>query len=500
MSKKQIPIVVLLALIAAAEVMFAAWAFLPLIGVGEETVLPTRLTLYDGPSTISRSAYARVWVNGAELFVYDTPVNTAHVNKGDYDVSTLTPTPVTYFDFADGAVEVEIEMYNADDIAQISSAAVSPLSLGIAPAVSDRRVKFTITEAGQYTVQFNGSSKRALHLFANPIEENVPDRNDPNVIWIDPGEWIIEDGITLESGKTLYISGGAVVHTQIGASFAQNVTVRGRGIIDGSNWDTWMGSNAKVPIDFRYCKNVNVEGLIFLNSNAWVFNSFETENAIVDNVKLISARPNGDGFTLQSCRNYIVRNGFARTWDDTLVVKNYEGNTDGIIFRNMIVWTDLAQSMEIGYETNKGKQENSVISNVLFEDITVINAFHKPVMSIHNSDDALVTDVVYRNITVENAAMGLGDAADNKQLIDLNIAGSGWSTTKTRGTIRNVSFENINVLAATEKLTFRIVGYDDEHDIQNVSIKGLTLLGEKIASADQLALTKRFMSGLTVEE
>ncbi len=36
-------------------------------------------------------------------------------------------------------------------------------------------------------------------------------------------------------------------------------------------------------------------------------------------------------------------------------------------------------------------------------------------------------NIVYRNITVENAAMGLGDAGDNRQLIDMTIAPSGWS-------------------------------------------------------------------------
>jgi polygalacturonase len=289
------------------------------------------------------------------------------------------------------------------------------------------------------------------------------------------------------------------VHTTVSAQFAENVTVRGRGMIDGGIWDSWQGTNAHVPVDFRYCKGVTAEGIIVNNSNAWVFNMFETENAVVENVKIISARPNGDGFTLQSCRNVTVANSFVRTWDDSCVVKNYEGNTDNIAFNGIVIWTDLAQSMEIGYETNKGQQPDSKISNVSFSDITVINAFHKPVMSIHNSDDALVENITYKNITVENAAMGGGDAGENRQLIDLNIAPSTWNSTKERGKIRNVTFENISVLAGTRVPPVRISGYDELHDIQGVTIKWLTLLGKKITSSDELTLTSKFASDITLE-
>ena len=43
----------------------------------------------------------------------------------------------------------------------------------------------------------------------------------------------------------------------------------------------------------------------------------------IDGVKIITARPNGDGITVQSSRNVTVSNSFVRTWDDSLVVKNY---------------------------------------------------------------------------------------------------------------------------------------------------------------------------------
>ena len=78
-------------------------------------------------------------------------------------------------------------------------------------------VRFQITEPGQYTVVFNDSVNQAVHIFANPLETDVPDKDDPDVFYIGPGEWVI-DSISLKDGQTLYLSGGAVLHSIISVS------------------------------------------------------------------------------------------------------------------------------------------------------------------------------------------------------------------------------------------------------------------------------------------
>lgn len=486
--------ILLLLVFAAAATGFAVWSKQKAEAANDVS----EVTLFDAPSTISPSKTAKLFVNGQESFVYAVFVNPGRENKGNYDVSTVTRSPMAYFDLVAGKASVDIELTGDSTFPTLESAAVSPLGKGIATEIDGRHIRFTIEDPGQYVVQINGSAREAFHLFVNAPEENLPDQTNPNVLWIEPGEWTIPDGIQLKSGQTLYISAGAVVHTTVSAQFGSNIKIRGRGMIDGGIWDSWKGQDAHVPVDFRYCSDIYVEGVIINNSNAWCFNSFETENALVENVKIISARPNGDGFTLQSCRNVTVQNGFARTWDDSLVVKNYGTNTDGIVFRNMLLWTDLAQSMEVGYETNKGELPDSKISNVLFQDITVVNAFHKPVMSIHNADDALVEHIIWENVTVENADLGNGDAKDNQQLIDLTIAGSGWSSTKTRGTIRDVQFKNITVLRGLSDPEIRLMGYDETHDIDGVSIQNLTIYDKQIRKLKDVKTDIQFADSVTV--
>ncbi len=488
MTKKRM---ILLAMLAAGCALALAAA-----SAGAETA-PTRLTVYEGPKTMTTSAAASVRANGVDLFVYDVMVNHEHIWNANTQPAS---TPMTYFDF-EGRVRLEVRMPGLSK--PVESAEVLPLSRGIRAEVRDGAVSFLITEPGQYTVVFNGSVNQALHIFANPLETDVPDPDDPDVFWIGPGEWVI-DAIALRDNQTLYLSGGAVLHSIISVANAKNVRICGRGIIDGSDYPGWNqpGSYARVPIDLNHSKDCRVEGISIVNSNCWNLNSYSSRNVVIDNVKIISGRQNGDGFTFQSCTDHLVTNCFARTWDDSLVIKNYSGSTRGITFRNIQVWTDLAQSMEIGYETDKGLTLDPEISEVLFEDITVLYNFHKPVISIHNSDDAFVHDIVYRNIVVENAFMQ-GDNGNNKELIEMTLQNSAWSTVRDEfGTIDGVLIDGLTVLNTLDGKVprSRLSGQDEEHMITNVTLKNIWILGKPITGLKELKLSLNdFCDNVTVQ-
>lgn len=457
----------------------------------------TLLTIYEGPTTMTSSENALITANGHALFVYDAMVNHQHIWSDDVLPSN---TPMTYFDFS-GEVTIDIQMPGLRET--VESAVVLPSSWGIEPTVSDGHVTFTITEPGQYTVVYNDNVNKATHIFANPIETDVPDPNDPNVYYIGPGEWTM-DAIVLEDNQTLYLAGGAVLHSVISVKDAENVRICGRGIIDGSDYAAWnqSGSYARVPIDLDHAKNVTVEGITLINSNCWNFNSYSSSHVTIDNVKIISGRQNGDGFTFQSCTDHVVTNCFARTWDDSLVLKNYSGSTSDITFRDIQIWTDLAQSMEIGYETDKGMTLDPEISNVLFENITVLYNFHKPVISIHNSDDAYVHDITYRNIVVENAFMQ-GDNGNNKELIEMTLQNSGWSTvTDEFGSIDNVLIDGLTVINTLDgKIpASRFSGQGPENRITNVTIRNVTILGQPITDLDALnASVNEYCEFITVK-
>lgn len=460
-----------------------------------ELMKTTKLVLYDGPKSLKdateedlkptsenlrdislmHSVNTMISINGQDCFVYETNVNHSRQWSNNY-APTLSRTPIAYFDF-EGLVEIKVTTPEIE----IDSVKISPLSYGIEPIIDNENhtVSFFVSQPDTYTLLFNNSPERAVHIFANALEENVPDFTDENVVYIGPGEWNI-DNIVLKDNQILYVSGGAVIHGCINGNFVKNVTVMGRGIIDGSHLSGWQGSSASVPLKFDNCEDITIKNLLVLNANAWVLQSYDSVGGVIEDLKIISARPNGDGISLQSCANFEVRNCFVRSWDDALVVKNYDVNSNNITFSNIQIWTDFAQSMEVGYETNKGKKENSSITNVTFENILVLNNFHKPVISVHNADDALVSDIVFRNIVVENAQMGSGDGVEMPYLIDLHITqNTNWSSTRERGQIRDITIDGITVLAGKFSPS-RIKGYDSEHTVSNVTISNLTILGEKI--------------------
>lgn len=474
--------------LALISVCFAAFK------VGGMVIAKTKVTLvvYDGPNLLEQNDTAKISVQDKPLFVYDCPVNNTHAWVGN-EVMTPDYVPMSYFDF-EGKVNVKIRL---DKEQTLENVVVRPLSSGIRPIISGNTVSFAIKNPGQYSIEYNNDIKKTVFLFANPLETDAPDKNDGNVRYLGPGVWDIGD-ITLEDGQTLYVAGGAYVYGTANASNAANVSVKGRGVIDGSQYPGWLtpGSTAKVPVNFSSVEKPAVDGIILMNPNAWSLNCLSCSGGRISNVKIISSRQNGDGITLQSCSSMSITDSFVRSWDDSLVVKNYEGDTNQIKFSHILIWTDLAQSCEIGYETNKGNRARSTISGVVFDSITVLHNFHKPVISIHNSDDATVRKIEYSNIVVEDASMGQGDAGANNQLIDFTIMQSGWSTTKGRGVIRDISLNDIRVLGG-EAVSSRMMGFDRTHRIENVTISGLEILGRKIKSAGEAELAQNeFVSGV----
>lgn len=447
------------------------------------------LVLYEGPKPIPASETVSMKVDGNELFVYETEVNNTHSWKSNY-LPSLSTAPITSFDFDGAPVQMEITLLDGNSPEKVT---VHPLAEGILPQVEGSTIWFEIEKPGVYTVEYDDNAMTAMYIFANAIDYDAPTESTDTVKYIGPGAWTIED-LSLTDGMELYISGGAVVQGNINAANADHIKISGHGFLDGSHNESWMlnGYAAYVPINLSKCTNADISGVAILDPNAWCVNLYQCSDVNIDGIKAISARPNGDGITIQSCQDVVVQNSFIRSWDDSLVVKNYavESGSDSanITFDHCQVWSDLAQAMEIGYETNKGNKINPTIQNVVFQNITVLHSFHKPVMSIHNADNCVISNVNYSNIIVEDASMGKGDAGDNAQLIDINNLKSNWTTVPERGSISDITFDGVYVLDGDDTIDFiegnfcpiRIQGFDEASLCSNIRINDLYLLGEAV--------------------
>ncbi|MCL2081969.1 MAG: InlB B-repeat-containing protein [Oscillospiraceae bacterium] len=270
-------------------------------------------------------------------------------------------------------------------------------------------------------------------------------------------------------GRKWYIAPGAVIRGGIGLK--QNSGIYGFGVIDGSWKNGHMqhgDSSAVLPIQTVSDKNVTVDGITILDSNAWNIQLHMGEGATINNVKIVSSRHRSDGISLQSFRDVEITNCFLRTWDDAIVLKNYraDNNTDhayakstsDVTVRNCVIWSDFAQTLEIGAETNKGNafpDYGAEIKNVIFEDITIVNQMHKAAIGIKNSDNALVSGITFKNIDIEyvglkNTTAVTGTNDGWPYIIDINnviYSSEGWTTVpgNARGAIWDVLIEDVTI-------------------------------------------------------
>ena len=151
--------------------------------------------------------------------------------------------------------------------------------------------------------------------------------------------------------------------------------------------------------------------------------------------------------------------------------------------------------MEIGYET-VGK----IMEDITFKDITVIHNYHKPVFSIHNSNNADVKGVRY-----ENTDMGRGDGV-NTLLEFSNEYSPTWSNvqkTTSSGSMTDVAMQNILVMEGNNAPRVSIRGAIDPrneyskdiHWVTDIRIQDFSLYGTPLLE-DYENLDTAYASGV----
>ena len=424
------------------------------------------VTTYPFPNGMSKYNGITVTAGGHNIDLYSVRANSARIYRTNTeDQATMQYIPIAMFDMS-GSVKIEVT------VSSPSGVVVRPRELNISPSVSGNKISFNIPKAGQYSVEWSNlanNPRNCVLIFANPVENFSGTRT------LGQG---IHGNQEVHPGETLVLQPGAVVRGKIFMN--SNSKLVGRGIIDGSHLRNYNngGGGVTLPIETWQANNVEIRGISIFDPNAWTVQLQNTSNVTIDNLKIVSSRCNSDGISIQSSDNVTITNSFFRTWDDGITLKIYQNrNTYNVNVRNCIFWTDLAQCMEIGYETNKnGSNGNPRIYDSTFENITVFHALHKPVISIHNGDNAAVAGITFKNIVVENYQCGEGDGLN--YLIDFNnLWNRDFSTVSARGSISNCRVENVRVLGGKNpSARFSSAGGGS---INGITIKDIYVNGEK---------------------
>ncbi len=453
--------------------------------------------VYPAPPGAKQAPDFRLFVNGKEVFVYDNPV-----------------AAYAYFDMA-GDVTVEIKP--AIDIKWVD---VRPVSLGITPSWKNGSITFTLKEPCKISVELNRNIGRPLFIFANPPEQAIPDRHEKNVIFYESGKVHDVGIVELKSNQTVYIEGGAIVKGVFIARNAENVTIRGRGILDGSEARGLKADYLKWTrlINIVESKNVIVRDIILHNSNTWQVVPVMSENINITNLKLISGNPSDDGIDIVRSSHVTVDNCFIRVKDDCVAIKafmpdNKNRGVHDISVKNCVLWNaEWGNGIETGFELL------SNVSDVTFRNIDIIHVESGAVLSIHNSGKAIVQNVLYEDIRIEQAAQKLFDLAifrsrfsedkpeTEAEISKLYLHGAWDNVMKIppedslfhaqyRGWIRDITFRNIRLLDGP--LPYSIFnGFDKDHLVENVTIDGLWVCGQKIKDMKKVRFYKKFSKNI----
>jgi hypothetical protein len=414
-------------------------------------VRATTLVIYPAPEGAEAAPEYELEVNGKPVFVYNTR-NAAFACfsfDGKVDIKVTFLSPVYNYDIRPKNRKIEAECYR-------------------------NQVLFSLEKPENLSVEINKNLKRPLFIFANPLEKNIPDKTDKNVIFFEAGKIHYPGEVTIRSNQTVYIEGGAIVRGHFMTDQGRHIKILGRGILDNSHYN--KGQHR--PIEINRCEDVLIEGIILTESRHWSCASTASKKVVYNNLKIVSSNDWDDGIDIVGSQHVLVNNCFIQTKDDCIAIKagvnyftqfNSSHNVDDVVVQNSVLWNGIwGNGLEIGFETRA-----DTIRNITFRNCDLIHVEGpEGTFTIHNGDRAVVKNILYEDIRVEDS---------RGWLIDFRILHSQYSKDKTRGKIEDVCFRNIKVEGDTFPYS-QIMGFDETSRITGVTLEDFVINGIKINS------------------
>ena len=427
----------------------------------------SQTTTFPAPKDYTYANDFKVKVNDKESFVYDNRV-----------------AAYTIFEIS-GETNVEVEFFG-----KIYDVDIRPKNLNIVPRVADGKVIFTLSKPCNLSVEINKNLKRPLFVFANPPEKDKPVKGDPRVHYFEGGKVHHTGRITLKSNDIVYIESGAVVKGSLFLDSIQNVHIYGHGILDGA---CVYEKGQERMIEINRCENIMVEGILINDSKHWTAPCNKSKNITYRNLKVVSGNDWDDGIDIVSSQHVLVDGCFIRTKDDCIAVKagvTYYTDffnqlpTKDVQVINSVLWNaEWGNGLEIGFETRA-----DTIQDIVFRNIDLIHVEGpEGTFTIHNGDRAVVRNVLYENIRVEDSR-GI--------LVDFKILDSRYSKDKKKGQIKDITFRNISV-DADIPIPSLFLGFNESHSIENVVFDNFKVNGRKITGIADLKATLQYSNRIT---
>lgn len=362
----------------------------------------------------------------------------------------------------------------------------------ISPSVSGNEVTFTVPISPMMlSVEPNGRNN-PLFIFASTVEVNRPS----NATYFYGSGYHEIGAVTVRSGETMYIGGGAAVHGKVVLTGTGRLI--GRGILQGKG--RYRASRTQATdgsvLSMSGGNGVVVEGIVIKDSDSWTVGMNNSDGTRMSQTKIVSVMGPvwHDGIHNTNSRNTIIEDGFILSDDDCFGIRGAmagDSPVENYIARRMMVWAPATSTWRIAW-----MGQTPYMRNLAWEDIEVIHSEFIDLMGF--GDDALlkieaegygasqVTPVF--GLRFERIRVNV-DAGWGGDFIRVGIgSGDQLAQAHVNGRVDGVVFKDITLLGTKPSNTMGnivVCGESEPHHVKNVSFENVMRFGQSLVANKQ---------------
>ena len=361
------------------------------------------------------------------------------------------------FAFWGKEVRVDITVYSDFD-----SYTVMPSAKNFRSERKGNVISVFLDKPDYFLLKLDASDDSILSVFADEPEINVPDKDDPNVIYVE-GWYEPENSTVLNISKdntVLYLAPGSVLNARVKVT-GSFVTIKGRGMILDPYSDIYKTNKAEASYgkgdEKRYMLHVTgygctIDGIKLVDArdyNLWV----QCEGMKCTNLKILSSEMCTDGITPHQGGGNFFRHCFVYVADNALVLSSSSTTTT---FRDITIGTICCG---IFPQNNAGKYE--------LTDLYIFRADEGIMRNCYNYDDQQRTfSMTLNNVSAVDCdhfpfifyGWNMGTAAKSITFNNLAVPVSTGSSDLGSGYSQVIRIENVPGYLPTSNYTLTFNG------------------------------------------
>ena len=354
------------------------------------------------------------------------------------------------------------------------------------------KVQVDLDKPQNLSIEFDGDRLHNLHLFANPMEEEVYSKEAKGIMFFGPGVHRPKDlpnnQIRIPSNTTAYLAPGAVLKAKLLVDNAENVRIIGRGILD----------HPVRGIEITDSKNVLIDGITVVNPEHYTVFGGGSSEIVIRNLKTFSCRGWSDGIDLMCCRKVFVDNVFLRTSDDCVALYNHRwnwwGGSSDITVQNSVLWADVAHPVNVGGHGNPDSSTGEVIENLTFRNIDILehdedDPMYQGCMAVDCGDKNRVRNVLFEDVRVESIQEG--------RLFYVKVRFNPKYDRQPGSGIEGVTFRNITYTGVGENRSL-IQGLSPDGMVKDIIFENISINGEKMRDLKEFVINE-FVANVKVQ-